>query len=70
MIVTKEAFLAKMTTLYTMGNLTDSDRDPNSNWTKPSMAHDLCAGLDKIIHALTVSGVLTQDETQAFYDNM
>lgn len=70
MTMTKDQFLNTVRKLYVVGNLADSDQNPNTDWTKPTMSRDVCTNLDKILRELASTGVLTQDERQAFYDDM
>lgn len=71
MTMTKEQFLNTVRKFYVVGNASDSDdSNPNNGWTKATMAHDVCANLDKMLRTLAETGVFTKDEVQAFYDDM
>jgi hypothetical protein len=67
--MTKQAFLAKLQALYSLGNRSDSDnREP---WTHPDMAGPaLCAKLDEALHAMVALGVITPVDLQLFHDTM
>jgi hypothetical protein len=66
----KAQFLDQIARLYLVGNLADSDQNPNTDWTTPEMAHTVCARLDDVLRSLKDAGALTADELQSFYDNL
>lgn len=69
--MTKQEFLKTVAKLYAVGNMSDSDNPARPDWVKPEMAGDACcAALDSMLHAMQLANVLTDEEVQAFYDNM
>lgn len=68
--MSKKQFLATLTRLYRVGNISDHKDNPN-NWTKPVMSgRGLCSKLDEIMRGLVFEDVLTEEECQAFYDRI
>jgi len=67
--MTKAQFLATVKALYTFANNTDHETHKET-WTKPSMAHTVCQPLDKMLHDLEITGVITSDERQELYDTL
>lgn len=71
MKMTKAQYLAQLANLYRVANASDNDSNENADWTMGSMAGNAgCAGFDKILREMKEHGILTDDEVQAFYDNL
>lgn len=72
MQMTKEKFLAKLHSLYIVGNMSDSDDNPlRETWTKPQMAGRACCALiDEMMHQLVECEAITSDDCDAFYSNL
>ena len=70
--MTKAEFLANVRKLYRVGNASDSHDSPErETWTNPAMAGEACcAQLDKLMHGLVASRVISADECQEFYDTL
>lgn len=69
--MTKDKFLAKLADLYRVGNAADSDSEARESWTHHTMAGEsFCRKIDEAMREMVKSGVLTEDEAQAWYDTL
>ena len=68
--ISRVEFLALISRLYRIGNISDHETNPNRDWTKPSMASDVCIPLDEMLQKLIANGVITEEEVQNLYDTL
>lgn len=68
--VSRMEFLAMVSRLYRVGNITDHETNPNREWTKPSMASSVCVPLDIMLNNLVNDGVITEEEVENLYETL
>jgi hypothetical protein len=68
--VSRAEFLAMISRLYRVGNISDHETNPNRNWTKPSMASTICCPLDEMLNDLVKDGIITSEEVKNLYDSL
>jgi hypothetical protein len=70
MKISRPEFLALVSRVYRIGNISDHETNPNMDWTKPSMAATVCRPLDDMLHNLVKTGVINDEEAKNFYDTL
>jgi len=70
--MTKRAYLLHIAALYRVANRSDDPNKPaDEAWTRPAMA--ALAGyviLDNLLANMADAGVISEEERQAFYDDL
>jgi hypothetical protein len=68
--VSRAEFLAMISRIYRIGNITDHETNPNRDWTKPVMASSICCPLDEMLANLVKDGIITEEEVRNLYDTL
>lgn len=71
--MTKAQMLQALRAVYRAGNRADTNRNERNDdeqWLHPDMVSGVCGNIDDILISLVACDVMSNDERQAFYDNL